>query len=130
MEGPAPLNLERFRALMADLAAAWNVGDADRASALFAEDAVYLDPAAKKFYRGRAILRDLFERTARRSSMTTTWRHVFFDEPSQTGAAEFTFDWGGHAYAGVAIVVLENGLVSRWREYQVESDSAFDVISG
>lgn len=130
MEGPGPLNPERFHALMADLAAAWNVGDAGRAAALFAEDAVYLDPAAKKFYRGRAVLRDLFERTAKRAPMTTTWRHVFFDEPSQTGAAEFTFHWGAHSYAGVAIVVLENGLVSRWREYQVESDSAFEPISG
>lgn len=130
METPAPLTPERFHTLMADLASAWNVGDADRAAALFSEDAVYLDPGSRKFYRGRAVLRDLFERTAKRSPMTTNWRHVFFDEPSQTGAAEFTFNWGAHAYAGVAIVVLEDGLVSRWREYQVESDSAFDVISG
>ena len=28
------------------------------------------------------------------------------------------------------MAVLENGLISRWREYQVESDIAFDVISG
>jgi hypothetical protein len=130
MEATGTMNHERFHSLMADLAAAWNVGDADRAAALFAEDAVYLDPGSKKFYRGRSTLRDLFERTAKRAPMTTAWRHVFFDEPTQTGAAEFTFDWGLHSYAGVAIVVLENGLVSRWREYQVESDSAFDVISG
>ncbi len=130
MEATAPLTAERFRTLMADLASAWNVGDADRAAALFAEDAVYLDPVNRKFYRGRAVLRDLFERTARRAPMTTAWRHLFFDEPSQTGAAEFTFEWGPHSYAGVAIVVLEDGLVSRWREYQVESDSDFDVISG
>ena len=130
MDTTGPMNHERFHTLMADLASAWNVGDAARAAALFAEDAVYLDPGSKKFYRGRATLQDLFERTARRAPMTTTWRHVFFDEPSQTGAAEFTFQWGPHSYAGVAIVVLENGLVSRWREYQVESDSAFDVISG
>ena len=130
MEYSGPMTPERFHVLMADLAAAWNVGNANRAAALFTEDAVYLDPAAKKFYRGRAVLRDLFERTARRAPMTTTWRHIFFDEPSQSGAAEFTFNWGPHSYAGVAIVVLENDLISRWREYQVESDSAFDVISG
>lgn len=130
MEQPGPMTSERFHALMADLASAWNVGDADRAAALFDEDAVYLDPGSRKFYRGRSTLRDLFERTAKRAPMTTTWRHVFFDEPSQTGAAEFTFSWNAHSYAGVAIVVLENGLVSRWREYQVESDSAFEPISG
>jgi ketosteroid isomerase-like protein len=130
MEHSGPLNSERFHALMTDLAAAWNVGDANTAAALFSEDAVYLDPAAKKFYRGRAVLRDLFDRTARRAPMTTTWRHVFFDEPSQTGAAEFTFHWGPQSYAGVAIVVLEAGLISRWREYQVEADNAFEPFSG
>ena len=130
MEGSRALTPEGFHALMARLAEAWNAGDADTAAALFAEDAVYLDPGGKKFYRSRAVLRELFDRTAKRASMKTTWRRVFFDEPTQTGAAEFTFDWGGHAYAGVAIVTLEDGLVSRWREYQVESDSAFEPISG
>jgi hypothetical protein len=130
MEGSRALTPEGFHALMARLADAWNAGDAERAAALFAEDAVYLDPGGKKFYRSRAVLRELFDRTAKRAPMKTTWRHVFFDEPTQMGAAEFTFDWGAHAYAGVAIVVLEDGLVSRWREYQVESDSAFEPISG
>jgi hypothetical protein len=130
MEGSSALTHEGFHALMARLAEAWNLGDAERAAALFTDDAVYLDPGGKKFYRSRAVLRDLFDRTAKRAPMKTTWRRVFFDEPTQTGAAEFTFDWGGHAYAGVAIVTLEGGLVSRWREYQVESDSAFEPISG
>lgn len=130
MTDPARLSPEGFHVLMADLAAAWNAGDAERAAALFGEDAVYLDPARRKFYRGRAVLKDLFDRTSKRAPMRIAWRHVFFDEPSQTGAAEFTFEWSGRAYAGVAIVVLEEGLVSRWREYQVESDSSFDVISG
>ncbi|HQR45048.1 MAG TPA: nuclear transport factor 2 family protein [Thermoanaerobaculia bacterium] len=130
MEGPGPLAAERFRTLMAELASAWNVGDAEAAAALFAEDAVYLDPGSRKFYRGRATLKDLFDRTAKRAPMKTTWRHLFFDEATQTGAAEFSFEWGGHAYAGVAIVLLENGLVSRWREYQVEADSAFEPVAG
>lgn len=130
MTDPARLSPEGFHAVMTDLAAAWNAGDAGRAAALFGEDAVYLDPARRKFYRGRAVLRDLFDRTSKRAPMRIAWRHVFFDEPSQTGAAEFTFEWSGHAYTGVAIVVLEEGLVSRWREYQVESDSSFEVISG
>jgi len=130
MEGPGPLTPERFRALMADLASAWNVGDAAAAAALFAEDAVFLDPGGRKFHRGRANLQELFDRTAKRAPMKTTWRHLFFDEPTQTGAAEFTFEWGGHVYAGVAIVVLEEGLVFRWREYQVEADSVFEPISG
>ena len=130
MTVPARLSPEGFQQLMAELAAAWNAGDAQRAASLFAEDAVYVDPSRRKFYRGRAVLRDLFDRTSQRAPMRIAWRHVFFDEPSQTGAAEFTFEWSGHAYTGVAIVVLEGSLVSRWREYQVEADSAFDVISG
>jgi len=115
---------------MADLAAALNGGEADAAAALFVEDAVYLDPGGKKFYRGRAVLRDLFERTSKKAPMKIAWRHIFFDEPSQTGAGEFDFAWNGRAFTGIAIVVLEEGLVSRWREYQVEADSAFEVISG
>lgn len=115
---------------MAELALAWNSGEAERAAALFTEDAIYLDPSRRKFYRGRSVLKDLFDRTSRRAPMRIAWRHVFFDEPTQTGAAEFTFDWSGHASTGVAIVVLEEGLVSRWREYQVESDSPFEPVAG
>ncbi len=115
---------------MAELAAAWNRGEADRAAALFSDDSVYVDPSRRKFYRGRAVLRELFDRTSRQAPMRITWRHVFFDEPTQTGAGEFTFDWNGHASTGVAIIVLEQGLVSRWREYQVESDSPFEPVAG
>jgi hypothetical protein len=118
-----------FGRLMEGLAAAWNGGDADKASAYFANEAVYVEPAGKKFYQGRTVLRDLFERTCQKAPMKISWQHVFFDEPSQTGAAEFAFEWSGRAFRGVAIVLLENGLVSRWREYQVETDS-FDAVSG
>ncbi|MGE5345922.1 MAG: nuclear transport factor 2 family protein [Acidithiobacillales bacterium] len=130
MTDPARLSPDGFRALMADLAAAWNSGDARSAAVLFVEDAVYLEPTGRKFHRGRAVLQDLFERTSRKAPMRTTWRHIFFDEPSQTGAAEFEFAWNGRAFQGVAIVVLENGLVSRWREYQVESDGPFEPVAG
>ena len=130
MTVPARLSPEGFQQLMTELAAAWNSGDAKRAASLFAEDAVYVDPSRRKFYRGRAVLRGLFDRTSQRAPMRIAWRHVFFDEPSQTGAAEFTFDWSGHAFTGVAIVIIEEGLVSRWREYQVESDSPFEPVAG
>lgn len=130
MTGSVRLSPEGFRLLMAELALAWNSGEAERAAALFTEDAIYLDPSRRKFYRGRSVLKDLFDKTSRRAPMRIAWRHVFFDEPTQTGAAEFTFDWSGHASTGVAIVVLEEGLVSRWREYQVESDSPFEPVAG
>ncbi len=123
------LDAAAFGRLMTALAAAWNAGDADGAAASFTEEAVYLEPASRKFYQGRAVLRDLFERTCQKAPMKISWQHVFFDEPSQTGAAEFAFEWSGRAFKGVAIVLLENGLVSRWREYQVEADS-FDAFSG
>jgi hypothetical protein len=123
------LDTQAFGRLMASLAAAWNAGDADRAAASFAKEAVYLEPASRKFYQGRAVLRDLFERTCQKAPMRISWQHVFFVVPSQTGAAEFSFEWSGRAFKGVAIVLLENGLVSRWREYQVETDS-FDAFSG
>ena len=123
------LDSAAFGRLMTDLAAAWNSGDAERAAASFAEEAVYLEPASRKFYQGRAVLRGLFERTSQKAPMKIAWQHVFFDEPSQTGAAEFAFEWSGRAFKGVAIVLLEDGLVSRWREYQVETES-FEAISG
>jgi len=123
------LDTAAFGRLMTDLASAWNAGDAEQAAAAFAVEAVYLEPASRKFYQGRTVLRDLFERTCQKAPMKIGWQHVFFDEPSQTGAAEFSFEWGGRAFKGVAIVLLENGLVSRWREYQVEADS-FDAFSG
>ncbi len=130
MSGDSRLGPDGFRALMTGLAAAWNRGDAGRAAEYFGEDAVYLDPARRKFYRGRSVLKDLFERTSRQAPMQIAWRHLFFDEPSQTGAGEFTFEWSGRSFTGVAIVLFEEGLVSRWREYQVESESPFEPVAG
>ncbi len=130
MSDAGRLSGEEFRALMDELAAAWNAGDADRAAARFAEDAVYVEPTGKKFHRGRDVLRDLFARTSRRAPMHITWRHVFFDEPTQTGAAEFDFSWGGHSLTGVTVVTLENGFVFRWREYQAETDDPIEPVAG
>ncbi len=124
------LDAAGFRVLMDELAAAWTAGDAARAAARFDEDAVYLEPTGRKFHRGREVLRDLFDRTSKRAPMRMEWRHVFFDEEAQVGAAEFEFSWGGHALTGVALVTLENGLVSRWREYQAEADLPFEPVAG
>ncbi len=130
MSRPARLTPDSFRALMAELAAAWNAGDARTAAAFFVEDAVYLEPSGRKFYRSRAALEDLFRQTSQKAPMTIAWRRVYFDEASQTGAAEFDFAWNGRALQGVALVDLEDGLVSRWREYQVESEGPYEPVAG
>lgn len=124
------LSAADFRDLMDDLAAAWNGGDADRAAARFALEAVYIEPTGRKFHRGRDVLRNLFARTSKHAPMHIEWRHVFFDEATQVGAAAFDFSWSGRSFTGVTIVTLDDGLVFRWREYQAESDNPIEPVAG
>ena len=113
-----------------ELARAWNEGDADAGAALFAEDAVYLEPPDRQRYEGRRALREFFAETARAGPMSMTWHHLAFDPSSGVGAGEYTFEWNGRKLHGIAWAQIENGLIHRWREYQYPSELDWEAFTG
>ena len=116
--------------LLEKLASAWNESDADGAAALFAEDAVYLEPPDRQRYRGRRALRELFAGTARIAPMKMTWHHLASDQATGVAAGEYTFEWNGRKLHGVAWAQIDGGLIRRWREYQYASELEWDAFIG
>ena len=111
----------QFEVLMKTLAVGWNEGNAEKAADCFTENAIYSEPPDKQLYRGRAALFKFFGgNEGRKRAMKMTWHHLVFDERTQIGAGEFTFEYGGIVH-GVAMVKIENGRISNWREYWYES---------
>jgi ketosteroid isomerase-like protein len=110
-----------FRVLMATVAAGWNAGDARKAAERFTEDALYLEPPDKQFYAGRPALYEFFGgATKPEPPMKMTWHHLAFDEGSQVGFGEYTFQMN-RRYHGIVVVKIRSGKIANWREYQYES---------
>jgi ketosteroid isomerase-like protein len=108
---------------MGALAAGWNAGDARKAADVFTEDALYLEPPDKQFYAGRPALYEFFGGANTRKPeppMKMTWHHLAFDEASQVGFGEYTFQMN-RRYHGIVVVKIRGGKISNWREYQYES---------
>lgn len=119
-----------FRLLLETIATGWNEGDAAKAAACFAEDAVYEEPPAKQLYVGRAELFEFFGgEVGPETPMTMQWHHIVFDSSTQIGAAEYTFA-ARRRYHGIVLVQVRGGLIARWREYQVASDLAWAEFAG
>ena len=112
------------------LADSWNKGDARKAADYFSEDAIYSEPPDKQLYKGRAELFKFFGgNEGRKSAMKMTWHHLVFDEQKQVGAGEFTFEFGSKVH-GVAMVKINEGKISHWREYWYESDLDWQKFIG
>jgi ketosteroid isomerase-like protein len=122
------LTQEHFRALLETVARGWNAGDATASAACFTEDAVYLEPPDRQFYRGRIELFEFFGGDDP-PPMSMRWHHVLFDERAQIGAGEYTFE-GRKRYHGIVLVELEDGRIARWREYQFESQLEWEDFVG
>lgn len=110
-----------FRALLETVAAGWNEGDARKAADCFTEDALYLEPPDKQFYAGRPALYAFFGGSEKpEPPMSLTWHHLAFDEESQVGFGEYTFQMN-RRYHGIVVVRIRGGKIANWREYQYES---------
>jgi len=121
LAAPAPLTTAQFRGLLASVAAGWNAGDARKAADLFTEDALYLEPPDKQFYSGRSALYEFFGGASKpEPAMKMTWHHLAFDEESQIGFGEYTFQMNAR-YHGIVVVRIRNGKIGNWREYQYPS---------
>ncbi|MGZ8592111.1 MAG: nuclear transport factor 2 family protein [Actinomycetota bacterium] len=60
-------------------------------------------------------------------SMWMEWHHLVVD--GDTGVGEYTYR-GNRQYHGLVIVQLRDGVIARWREYQVESELRWDRFVG
>jgi hypothetical protein len=111
-----------FARLLDEVAAGWNAGDARRAAACFAHNAIYSAAGDSTARRGRTALYDFFGGERGRSSpMSMTWHHRAFDPVSQVGFGEYTFRYEGYQAHGVTIVQLRHGRIAHWREYEMPS---------
>ena len=114
-----------FRKLMKAIAEGWNEGDARKAADCFTEDAVYVEPPDSQVYNGREALYAFFGGDAGPElPMKMTWHHLAFDEASQIGFGEYTFEMYSR-YHGIVIVKVREGKISNWREYQYKSNLAW-----
>lgn len=110
-----PLTDDGFRALLAHLAALWAARDYATLVQSFAPDVHYADPLRYRI-DGRDALLAFFENDDG-LPQRTDWHVAVFSADAQTGAAEYTYE-GTHRYHGVALIRIEHGLITHWREYQ------------
>lgn len=119
----APFGQADFESLLETVARGWNTDDARLAASAFASNAIYAEPPAKQLYIGRTQIFEFFGGDQGRSDwMKMVWHNASFNASTQIGAGEFTFSWPGGQVHGIVSIKVENGLISRWREYFYESD--------
>lgn len=118
---------QEFVALLARMEEGWNASDRDKAIACFAENVFYIDPL-RYVCRGRGELYDFFE-VAEGTLERSTWHTIVFDEETQTGAGEYTYE-EAQRYHGLVLIRAADGLVTEWREYQHVSELDRDAFIG
>ena len=119
-----------FRSLLERLATAWAELDAEGAADCFTDDAIYVEPPDAQLFRGRSELIAYFSPLEPGTYLDL--HSIWFDETSQTGAAEFGFGVRGHERAdhGVAVVEVRDGLIAGWREYLRSGPASFEEFVG
>jgi ketosteroid isomerase-like protein len=112
----------QFKDLMRTVAAGWNEGDAKKAADCYTEDAIYTEPPDRQVYVGRQALYEFFGGDKKPDPpMKMALHNLAFDEESQTGFGEYTFQMNNR-YHGIVVVKIRGGKISNWREYQYKSD--------
>jgi len=130
-DGPVGrLTIGDYKALMNQLADAWNTNDARRAVELFSDHAVYSAPPEGKVRRGRDELFRFFGGpSGRPRPMRMDWHHLVFDEKSQIGAGEYTFTYEIRTH-GAVMVRIVNGKIANWREHEQASPLDWEEFMG
>lgn len=111
------MNSKQFKKLMQTVSEEWNEGNTKKASECFADDAIYIEPPDKQFFQGRDQLFVYFGGdSGRKNQMKMKWHNLVFDEHTQVGMGEYTFEMSNMNH-GVAVVKIKNGKIKTWREY-------------
>jgi len=61
--------------------------------------------------------------------MHMTWHNRIFDPARQIGVREYTFRYKIETH-GLVMVRIEHGLITKWREYEAESNLPWDQFTG
>lgn len=114
-----------FELLLHRLADSWADLDNTAAALCFTEDAVYMEPPDVQLFVGRDELTAYFSPLT--AGTYLAFHGIWFDEPSQTGAAEFSFGVSGAETAdhGVVVVGMRHDLIASWREYPRKGPASF-----
>ena len=119
-----------FILLMKTVADGWNEGNARKAADCFAEDAVYIEPPDRQLYVGRQAIYEFFGGPIKPDPpMHMYWHHLAFDKQEQVGYGEYTFQMN-RRYHGIVTVLIRNGKIAKWREYQYQSDADWETFTG
>ena len=115
-----------FTKLLQTVAHAWNNGNALTASECFSNDAVYIEPPDKQLFIGKDQLYKYFGGDNDQSNhMKMIWHNSMFNEETQTGAGEYTFEMDNQNH-GVAVIEIKNEKIAVWREYQWSGSMSYD----
>ncbi len=116
---------------MQTVADGWNRNDAQRAVDCFTDDARYSSPPNPRIRSGRAALYEFFGGPkGRPRAMRMEWHHLVFDEESQIGVGEYTFEYEIRTH-GLVIVRIVTGKIANWREYEHESPLSWkELVAG
>ena len=115
-----------FEAMLDALADAWSRRDYGGAAAWFSPTVRYADPLRYAF-ADRAALQAFFEADGG-LPQRTVWHLRLFDERSQRGIAEYTYE-GTYRYHGVALIRIAGRQITHWREYQHVDPRPWDEFS-
>lgn len=123
------MNATGFRLMLDQVARSWESQDPALGVELFHEDAIYIEPPDVQLFRGTEQLSAYFGAVSPGTFLRL--HHVWFDEESQTGAAEFTFGVEGReeATTGIFVVELVDDLIRTWREYHTRGPADFDAFT-
>ncbi len=119
------MNLQEFKELMQTVAKGWNTKNAAMAVDCFTQDAIYIEPPDKQFFKGKDELYQYFVGDTG-IDMRLIWRNLFFDEANQTGVGEYTFEMNGISHHGVSIVELQDRKIRLWREYDIVTNLSYE----
>ena len=124
------ITTDEFKRLMNRVAESWNTGNARKAAECYTEDVVYLEPPDQQIHIGRRALYEFFGgEEPPQPPMVMTWHHLAFNEDSQVGFGEYTFQMNNR-YHGIVVVKIVEGKISHWREYQYRSNLAWEDFVG
>jgi hypothetical protein len=120
------MNFFQFKQLLQTVADGWNTGNPKKAADCFSHDAVYMEPPDKQLVKTYEQLFKYFGGDEPKQ-MTLVWHQLMFDEDTQVGSGEFTFQIeGSDKNHGMVIVELDNDKIKFWREYYKISTLEFE----
>ena len=126
---PDNLSFAQFNQLMTQLAESWTEQKTENALDCFSEYAVYMEPPDVQLYLGHEQLRPYFSALTPGTYMT--FHNLCFNETTQMGMGEYSFGSSNSdtADVGVAVVQIEKGKITHWREYQRKGPANFAEFS-